>query len=191
MKTRVFLIALLAFAFPFCAIAQFVHPSIGKTVKSDDGTFSITLIGKKQQYSAAEKDTWDTDVRSPKSVNIHPNGKKFYVNSLEAGKTVVYETNTNNKLKVIYHKFTNADSALWSKPSGLFEFTHYKKNLNDFLGKPVESAFSHGGRYLWIPYYRRSYDINAQDPSAVAIIDTGTATKRSPLTMSHGRQYIV
>jgi YVTN family beta-propeller protein len=38
----------------------------------------------------------------------------------------------------------------------------------------VESTFSHGGRYLWVPYYRRSYDINAQDPSAVAIIDTET-----------------
>ena len=174
MKTKVFLLFLLAFAFHVGAIAQFVHPSIGKTVKSEDGTFTITLIGKKQQYSVAEKDTWDTDVRSPKSVNIHPNGSKYYVNSLEAGKTVVYEANTNNKLKVIHHRFTEADSALWSEPSGLFEFTHYKKNLNNFFGKPVESAFSHGGRYLWVPYYRRSYDINAQDPSAVAIIDTET-----------------
>ena len=174
MKTKVFLFVLLAFAFPFGAIAQFVHPPIGKTVSSEDGAFTITLVGKKQQYSAAEKDTWDTDVRSPKSVNIHPKGAKYYVNSLEACKTVVYEAGSNNKLKVILHKFSEADSALWSKPSGLFEFTHYKKNLNNFMGKPVESAFSHEGRYLWIPYYRRSYDINAQDPSAVAIIDTET-----------------
>ena len=36
----------------------------------------------------------------------------------------------------------------------------------------MESTFSHEGRYLWVPYYRRSYDINAQDPSAVAVIDT-------------------
>ena len=42
------------------------------------------------------------------------------------------------------------------------------------MGKPVESAFSHNGRYLWVPYYRRTYDINAQDPSAVAVIDTET-----------------
>ena len=40
------------------------------------------------------------------------------------------------------------------------------------MGKPVESTFSHDGRYLWVPYYRRSFDINAQDPSAVAVIDT-------------------
>jgi DNA-binding beta-propeller fold protein YncE len=116
----------------------------------------------------------DKDIRSPKSVNIHPNGKKFYVNSLEGGKTVVYATGSNEKLKVIEHEFTEADSLLWSKPSGLYPFTHYKKNLNTFRGKPVESAFSHHGRYLWVPYYRRSYDINAQDPSAVAVIDTRT-----------------
>ena len=36
----------------------------------------------------------------------------------------------------------------------------------------MESVFSHNGRYLWIPYYRRSYDLNAQDPSAMAVIDT-------------------
>ncbi len=174
MKTRFFLFVLLAFAFPFGAIAQLEHPSIGTTVKSDDGAFAITLIGKKQQYSKAEKDTWDQDVRSPKSVNIHPNGTKYYVNSLEAAKTVVYEAGTNDKLKVIHHRFTDADSALWSKSSGLFEFTHYEDDLDNFYGKPVESAFSHGGRYLWVPYYRRSYDINAQDPSAVAIIDTET-----------------
>ena len=89
MKAKIFLVVFLALAFPIGAIAQFVHPSIGKTVSSEDGTFAITLVGKKQQYSAAEKDTWDQDVRSPKSVNIHPNGKKYYVNSLEAGKTVV------------------------------------------------------------------------------------------------------
>lgn len=175
MKIKVFLFGLLAFALPFGAIAQgIVHPAIGKTVKSQDGTFSITLIGKKQQYSAADTATLDRDVRSPKSVNIHPSGRKYYVNSLEAAKTVVYEANTNKKLTVIHHDFTEADSALWSKPSGLFKFTHYEKNLNKFFGKPVESAFSHGGRYLWVPYYRRSYDINAQDPSAVAIIDTET-----------------
>ena len=87
---------------------------------------------------------------------------------------MVYETGTNTKLKVIRHEFTEADSLLWSEPSGLYEFTHYTKHLNTFWGKPVESAFSHNGRYLWVPYYRRSYDINAQDPSAAAVIDTET-----------------
>ena len=151
-----------------------LHPTVGTQVQSHDKSLTVTLVGKKQNYSASETATRDVDVRSPKSVNIHPDGTKYYVNSLEGGKTVVYETGTNAKLKVIQHRFTEADSLLWSDPSGLFEFTHYTKNLNTFWGKPVESAFSHNGRYLWVPYYRRSYDINAQDPSAVAVIDTET-----------------
>lgn len=154
--------------------AQIEHPALGTKVSTADSTFTITLLSRKQNYSYLETATLDKDIRSPKSVNIHPDGTKYYVNSLEGGKTVVYESGTNTKLKVIEHEFTEADSMLWSEPSGLYSFTHYKKNLNTFRGKPVESAFSHNGRYLWIPYYRRSYDINAQDPSAVAIIDTET-----------------
>ena len=154
--------------------AQIEHPALGTKVSTADSTFTITLLSRKQNYSYLESATLDKDIRSPKSVNIHPDGTKYYVNSLEGGKTVVYESGTNTKLKVIEHEFTEADSMLWSEPSGLYPFTHYKKNLNTFRGKPVESAFSHNGRYLWIPYYRRSYDINAQDPSAVAIIDTET-----------------
>lgn len=154
------------------AFAQVVHPKIGTSVTSDDGKVTVTLVGKKQNYSV-DKETQDTDINSPKSINVHPSGKKYYVNSLEGGTTVVYDFATNKKIKVIHHKFDGKkDAALWSKPSGLYPFTHYKTNLNTFFGKPVESTFSHNGRYLWVPYYRRSYDINAQDPSAVAIIDT-------------------
>ncbi len=163
-----------AFSEASAVVDTTLHPSVGTTVLSSDKSLSITLIGKKQNYSALETSTRDVDVRSPKSINIHPDGTKYYVNSLEGGKTVVYEAGTDVKLKVIKHAFTEADSLLWSEPSGLFEFTHYMKNLNTFWGKPVESAFSHNGRYLWVPYYRRSYDLNAQDPSAVAVIDTQT-----------------
>ena len=151
-----------------------VHPEIGSKVSSDDGEITIELVSKKQNYSKIDTLYRDKDVRSPKSVNIHPNGQKYYVNSLEGAKTVVYDAESNTKLKVIRHEFTESDSLLWSKPSGLYEFTHYTEHLNTFYGKPVESAFSHDGRFLWVPYYRRSYDLNAQDPSAVAIIDTET-----------------
>lgn len=159
-------------ALPVRLWAQAEHPALGTFVKSADGNFVITLLTRKQYYNHAESLTLDRDIRSPKSVNIHPDGTKYYVNSLEGGRTVVYATGSNAKLKVIKHEFTEADSLLWAEPSGLFPFTHYDKDLNTFRGKPVESAFSHGGRYLWVPYYRRSYDINAQDPSAVAVIDT-------------------
>ena len=171
------LLSLLVFSFLLSvSYAQVVRPKIGKTAQSADGRISIELIGKKQFYAPGEKSTADSDINSPKSVNIHPNGKKFYVNSLEGATTVVYEMHTFKKLAVIKHQFDQTkDAALWSKPSGLYPFTHYKNNqLNTFYGKPVESTFTHGGRYLWVPYYRRSYDINAQDPSAVAIIDTDT-----------------
>ena len=156
--------------------AQVKHPPIGTSVQSDDGRIMIELIGKKQFYAPHEKGTADADINSPKSINVHPDGKKFYVNSLEGATTVMYDMQSYEKITVIKHNFDHTrDSALWSKPSGLYPFTHYRNNhLNTFYGKPVESTFSHNGRYLWIPYYRRSYDINAQDPSAVAIIDTQT-----------------
>ncbi len=148
-----------------------VHPSIGSKATSTDGKIKITLIGKRQNYYGGSEETRDDAIYSPKSVNVHPNGKKYYVNSLEGGTTVVFEMGSNKRLKVIKHRFTPEHEHLWSTPSPLYPFTHYEKS-NTFMGKPVESTFSHGGKYLWVPYYRRSYDINAQDPSAVAIIDT-------------------
>ena len=119
-----------------------IHPEIGYSVSSYDGQFSITLLTKKQYYSRSDTTTMDPDVRSPKSVHIHPSGEKYYVNSLEGMRTVVYESATNTKMKVISHSFNKADSLLWSKPSGLYPFTHYKKSLNTFSGKPVESNSS-------------------------------------------------
>lgn len=152
-----------------------IHSRIGQTTASADSSVVVKLQHKMQQFNWNDKATLDQDIFSPKSVNIHPSGKKFYVNSLEGCATVVYEMDTWRKLKVIHHQFDEVrDSALWAKPSGLFPFRHYTRHLNTFSGKPVESAFSHGGRYLWVPYYRRTYDINAQDPSAMAIIDTQT-----------------
>ncbi len=152
-----------------------VHSHIGQTDQSADGSVRLTLLHKFQSFSTADRQTYDADIHSPKSVNIHPDGKKFYVNSLEGFCTVVYEMGTWHKLKVIHHQFDDSHRTLWAPPSGLFPFRHYNNGsraLNTFSGKPVESTFTHGGRYLWVPYYRRSYDINAQDPSAMAVIDT-------------------
>ena len=151
---------------------KIVHPSIGTSVTTSDKKVKITLIGKKQNFKLSDN-TFDPDIYSPKSVHIHPNGSKYYVNSLEGCTTISYDFTTHKKLKVIHHSFDGIhDTALWSKPSGLFPWKHYFKNQNSFKGKPVESTFSHDGAYLWVPYSRRSFDINAQDPSAVAIIDT-------------------
>ena len=152
---------------------ELVHPKIGVTATSKDGALKLKLIAKRQNYLNGEAETRDDAICSPKSANVHPSNKKYYVNSLEGGTTVVFEMGTNQRLKVISHRIKKQHDSLWSEPSNLYPFTHYPKN-NVFMGKPVESTFSHGGKYLWVPYYRRTYDINAQDPSAVAIIDTET-----------------
>ncbi|MBR4801576.1 MAG: hypothetical protein IK041_02070 [Bacteroidales bacterium] len=168
--SRYMLLIALLLAGSMAGAQSIVHPKKGASFSCDK--IKVTFINRKQQFNFRDTATLDKDINSPKSVNIHPNGKKYYVNSLEGGKTVVYDFATNRKIKVIDHTFTSADKALWAPSSGLYKFRHDYKNPDSFTGKPVESTFSHRGRYLWIPYYRRSYDINAQEPSAMAVIDT-------------------
>ncbi|MBR5117611.1 MAG: beta-propeller fold lactonase family protein [Muribaculaceae bacterium] len=154
---------------------EVIHPKVGETATSTDGKLKLTLIAKKQNYSAAMKDSYDQDINSPKSASVTPDGKKYYINSLEGGVTIAYDMATHKKLKVISHNFTDAGSKhLWAPASGLFEWHKQWKSPNTFMGKPVEATFSHGGRYLWVPYYRRIFDINAVEPSAMAVIDTQT-----------------
>lgn len=154
------------------------HPALQVTAAAPDNSIRLTLIDRRQNYNSSEPETRDEFINSPKSVNITPDNKKFYVNSLEGATTVVYDMATKKRLKVIKHDFdAQRDAHLWAPPSGFYKFTHYvepDRQTGTFYGKPVESTFSHDGRYLWVPYYRRSFDVNAQDPSAVAIIDTQT-----------------
>lgn len=154
---------------------EVVHPALASEVRSSGG-LSLTLAGRWQNWNYSEAATLEKSINSPKSVNISPDGKKVYVNSLEGATTVVFDAETHKKIAEIKHVFDGTESDLWSAPSGFYPFRHYadRPNVNAFTGRPVESAFSHAGRYLWVPYYRRSYDLNAQDPSAVAIIDTRT-----------------
>lgn len=150
-----------------------VHSQAGDRSPGIPGELSIENLGKKQQFNWSDKSNFDEDIFSPKSVIYHPSGKKYYVNSLEGCKTVVYDAGANAKLAVVKHTFPSGQSPLWATPSDFYTFTHYENGASRaFSGKPVEAAFSHGGRYLWVPYYRRTFDINAQDPSAVAVIDT-------------------
>ena len=170
------LVSITVFLFGLCARAQtLVHPPIDTVTYTKDSVVALRLVHKLQHYDWHSTATLDKDINSPKSVNFHPNGQKFYVNSLEGCATIAYETGTWRKQKVIRHNITAEHKNLWSTPSNLFPFRHYfpeKVDVNKFSGKPVESTFSHNGRYLWVPYYRRTFDINAQDPSALAVIDT-------------------
>lgn len=146
------------------------HPAVGTKVAANG--LEITLVNKRQAFSGG-RETYCSAINSPKSVNISPDGSKYYVNSLEGGKTVVFDAATDSLVAVVSHQITAAHDSLWAPASPLYPFTHYSRN-NHFMGKPVEGTFTHGGRFFWVPYYRRSYDINAQDPSAVAVIDTRT-----------------
>jgi DNA-binding beta-propeller fold protein YncE len=152
-----------------------VHSSIGDSSAGWNGEVRLINIGKRQQFNPADRPTLDRDILSPKSVNFSPDGKRCYVNSLEGCKTVVYAMPTLQKIDVIEHRFKSSDGPLWAAPSGFYPFEHYPDGATKaFSGKPVEATFSHDGRYLWVPYYRRTFDINAQDPSAIAVIDTRT-----------------
>lgn len=133
----------------------------------------VRPLTRHQAYSIKHRDTYDADIASPKSVTFLPDGSKYYVNSLEGCKTVVYDGRTHKKLAVIPHKFTSGEGSLWNSPSGYYKFTHYADGASKpFRGKPVESVILKDGKYLAVTYYRRTFDINAQDPSAIAIIDT-------------------
>lgn len=150
-----------------------VHSAVGDKSSGSEGRLLLTNIGKKQQYNGSMKESWDTDIMSPKSVTFSADGTKFYVNSLEGCKTVSYRLSTLKKLAVIPYSFTAADSFRTAPLSGFYPFKHYPAGeKRAFSGKPVESTWSHNGRYLWVPFYRRTFDLNAQDPSAIAVVDT-------------------
>ena len=150
-----------------------VQSAVGERHVTADGALTITNIGKKQHYDASQTSTFDKAIWSPKSAAFHPDGSRFYVNSLEGCCTVIYDARSLGRLKIINHHFSSGDDSLWARPSGFYPWTHYPDGAKRaFKGKPVEMTFSHNGRYLWIPYYRRTFDINAQDPSAIAVVDT-------------------
>lgn len=158
---------------PKASAPAVVHVKTGEEFDIN-GQMTIRHIGRHQRYNGRDTLSYDLDIHSPKSVSMNPEGTKYYVNSLEGYKTIAYDANTHKKISVVKHSFTSRDSALWANPSGFYEFRHEYSHPNTFSGKPVESTFTHNGAYLWVPYYRRSYDINAQDPSAIAVIDTRT-----------------
>lgn len=149
--------------------------------QSDDAFLRLEHVARIRNFDAHDRlrfDVKDSEIYSPKSVRFSANGKKIYINSLEGGLTVVYSWPGLQKLKTIHHRFTNRDSHLFFNETTVFNYPYFKDSPsgdpNVFTGKPVESELSHNGRYLWIPYYRRSFDTFGQSPGAVAIVDTRT-----------------
>lgn len=141
---------------------------------------SLRLIRTIQAFDVSRTSdvlVYDDAINSPKSAIFSKDGSKFYVQSLEGYTTVVYATETLEKLKEIKHVFDASHEALFKdNETTIFEYPYKQTRVhyNHFSGKPVESCLSHDGRYLWVTYYRRDFDPSASSPSAVAIIDTET-----------------
>ncbi len=134
------------------------------------GAFELSLV----------KNLRSQHIYSPKSAVFSPDGSKFYVHALEGMKTLVFDAGTLALKTVIPHHFTKADADLFLNENTVFDYQYNNcfgsGDQNIFNGKPVECAFTHGGRYLWVSYYRRECDKNASSPSAIAVIDTKTDT---------------
>ena len=88
MKVRYLLLTLATLVATGGYAQSVIHPKVGETATSADGKLKITLVAKKQNYSAAMKDSYDRDINSPKSASVTPDGKKYYINSLEGGVTI-------------------------------------------------------------------------------------------------------
>lgn len=142
--------------------------------RAQDWTPTVRLQG----VGAGAKGQYEPGLLSPKAAAFSPDGRLLYVNALEAGQTLVFGVPGFRRVATIDHTFGDAQAALFQGERTVFGYPFPPEvpapHPNRFMGKPVEMAFSHGGRYLWVPYYRRSTDPRAAGPSAVAIIDTTT-----------------
>jgi DNA-binding beta-propeller fold protein YncE len=152
-----------------------------KEICKTSGTFSELVLERRihsiDPLIKEEKDVYDLDIYSPKSAIYSKDGTKFYVNSLEGYATVVYDANSFKKIKTIKHHFSDKNKHLFKNNENTafnYQFKQKKDNFNHFFGKPVESCLSHEGKFLWVTFYRRDFDENAESPSAVAIINTET-----------------
>lgn len=159
------------------------HPAIGAVSLPAGALPALRLEARFQRYDPKVKDAadvYDKDIDSPKSVRISSDGAKAYVNSLEGARTVIYDARTRTKLGFISHTFGPAQAGLFLSTApwlgGTFSEDLPPEGPNVFTGKPVESEFSHGGRFLWVPYYRRNFDLDGTQPSAAAVIDTLSGT---------------
>lgn len=156
------------------------HFQIGTTSSPVESEVTLVLSERFQQYNwhpKSPKDHLDKSIFSPKSAKFSEDGKKLYIQSLEGYSTSIYSIDSMERQKVVKHTYNSSNSALFKdNENTVFDYLYRYRtsNFNSFSGKPVESTLSHNGKYLWITFYRRSFDKNAISPSAVAIMDTET-----------------
>ncbi len=146
-------------------VEQTLYPEIGTTSKPENSPVMLTFADRIQNIPSLRSGVKDTNLSSPKSVRFSPDGKKVYINSLENFRTLIYDVSTHKSIASILQKIESIS------PNILLASASPKIEL---FGKPVESNFLKDGKYLLVPYYRFSNDVNGVLPSAVAVIDTNT-----------------
>lgn len=181
MMTKIFSTAFFLLLLFNSAFGQFSKVKIG-TESTGDSALTLKLVARIQSFNAFtgnKTDIYDRFINSPKSAlilektfNSRPE-KKLYINNLEGGTTSVYDiTDTFKKVGEIRHSFSAKNAALFKETNFPgYEFRIRKAQPNTFIGKPVEMCLSNNNKYLWVPYYRRDYDKQATEPSALAVID--------------------
>ena len=160
---------LLAIALVYTGLlqAQITRIKIGRESDTTKEV-SFRLSERYQAYNmrpSVKQDHFDTTINSPKSVKYSKDGTKFYVQSLEGYTTSIYDASTKERIGTIGHHFNAGNDSLFKDgETTIYEYPYKQKKSqkNHFSGKPVESCFSHGGKYLWVTYYRRSFDPIAQ-----------------------------
>jgi len=165
------------------AVAKGEMPRVSRVSLGESsarGEIRLELVARVRAFPGLPdrpSDRFDTGVQSPKSVLFSADGRKAYVHCLEGFSTWVLDAVTCAPRKTIRHELGAEQANLFLRgESTLFDYPvpSGSADPNRFRGKPVESCLSHGGRFLWVTYYRRDYDRHAQFASAVAIIDTVT-----------------
>ena len=165
-------------------LVPLVRTEIGsraETILPNGTSYSIELIARFQHYNprpAHDADKFDRYIFSPKSVRFIPDGSKVYVNALEGFTTIIYDPRRLTRTGLIVHRFRKRHQNLFKLGDGETPWLAFPEgapvNPDVFSGKPVESALSADGKYLWVPYYRRDFDQYSTMPSAVAIIDVAS-----------------
>lgn len=160
-----------------------IRVPLGTRSLPSDAPVSLVLVARFRNWpleDPGEEDRADPQVFSPKAVRFSPDGEKAWVNSLEGYRTLVYDPRTRERIGSIRHAFDEGDALRFIGPAAPFDYAVPDPpgvaGANRFLGKPVEIGLSHGGRFLWIPYYRRSWDRWGAAPSAVAVVNAATDT---------------
>jgi len=150
-----------------------ITPMLTQSSALAPGAPALTLVARRRGLELGKEtmrtpsDIIDARIRSPKSVRFSPDSQELYVEALEGSRTLILSQDGLDDRDSILHAFNRLTEPLFPPLA-----PGQKRNFNHFLGKPVETELTHGGKFLWVPYYRRSFDTHSREASAMALIDT-------------------